>query len=142
MLVVAFSTGGSGGPYGNSIQASASVVRGTDRGPTGGTVVEERWQFRTQLGHAIDAKIEYTPGTPTVVDMEDHVHSAAKPDFYRIYRTGQALDALCLPGADRVRRLDFSATGPVLSPLFDGSQRPISVVAVPWYARQVFVPAS
>jgi len=141
MLVVAYSTGGNGGPYGNSVLASASVARKTEPDATGGMVVEERWQFRTAQGHAIDAQIEYTPGAPAVLDVEDRVHSAAKPGFYRIYRTEQALDALRNPDADRIRRLAFSASGPLLSRLFDGSARLIRVDAVPWYSRQVLVPA-
>jgi hypothetical protein len=142
LLLLVCSSGGDGGPYGNSIHASASIARDTQTGPAGGTVVDERWQFRTRFGHAIDAHIAYTPAAPTLVRVEDRVHSAAKPDFHRIYRGEQAVVALRGPGADRVLLFDFAASGPVLAPVFDGSERLITADALPCYARQVFVPGS
>ena len=36
----------------------------------------------------------------------------------------------------------FKATGPKLAPLFDGSEQLVSVVAVPYYSRQVYLPGS
>lgn len=140
MLVVVYSTGGNGGPYGNSVQASASVARRTETSPTAGTVVQEHWQFHTEHGHAIDAQIEYMPGAPTVLEVEERVHAAATPDCCRIYRAEQTLEVLRDADADRTRRLRFSASGPLLSSLFDGSERLVRVDAVPWYARRVFVP--
>jgi hypothetical protein len=142
LLVLVCSSGGDGGPYGNSIHASASIARNTRTGPAGGTVVDERWQFRTRHGHAIDAHIAYTPAAPALVKVEDRVHSAAKPDFHRIYRGEQAVVALRGPDADRVLQFDFAASGPVLKQVFDGSERLIAADALPCYSRQVFVSRS
>ena len=44
-------------------------------------------------------------------------------------------------GVDRVSRVSFKATGDKLGTLFDGSQQLISVTAIPWYSRQVYLPA-
>ena len=142
LLVLACSTGGDGGPYGNSVQSSATVERRYVRSNAGIEGVHQAWQFRTRHGHAITLQIEYLPAVPTLLTAEDRVHAAAMPDRSRIYRTEQAQDALRHPGADRVSRIDFSATGPLLSQLFSGAEQLTSVVAVPWYARRVFVPPS
>jgi hypothetical protein len=40
---------------------------------------------------------------------------------------------------DRLTEMQFSATGPRLGALFDGSQL-ISALSIPWQVRQVFVP--
>jgi hypothetical protein len=45
-------------------------------------------------------------------------------------------------GADRVQKIQFKASGPTLSPLFDGSEQLIGVTSDPWYTRQTFLPAS
>jgi hypothetical protein len=142
MLVVAYSTGGAGGPYGNSVAASAILSRRTAPDAASQTVVEERWQFRTPDGQALDAHIEYVRGTPTVVQAEDRVHSAARPHFYRIYRTEQARESLRTADPGRIRRFAFSASGPLLSQVFDGSERLIGIDALHWYARQVYLPGS
>jgi hypothetical protein len=142
LLGLACSTGGDGGPYGNSLQASATVERRAERNDAEVNCVQESWQFRTRQGHAIALQIEYSPAAPTLLTAEDRVHAAAAPDCCRIYRTVQAQDAVRRPGADRVQRLVFSATGPLLSQMFGCAEQLISVVAVPWYSRQVFVPSS
>ena len=71
------------------------------------------------------------------------LHSAVKPDFYRIYRLEQAADVVrsTATGTDRAQKYAFKATGAKLSPLFDGSEQLISITSVPLYTRQIFLPA-
>jgi hypothetical protein len=57
---------------------------------------------------------------PTTSKINPNVHSAAKPDFYRIYRIEQAVEGQ----------------------LFDGTEQLISVISVPWYTRQLYLPGS
>jgi hypothetical protein len=42
---------------------------------------------------------------------------------------------------DRVSRVSFKAAGDKFAGLFDGSEQIISVTSVPWYSRQVYLPA-
>lgn len=137
MLLVAFSTGGDGGPYGNSIQANARIEGGIVQGASGVALVDEGWRFDARDGHRLVVRLSFERGAPVVAPVEDRVHSAAKPGFHRIYRTEQALD---LVSRERLRSVEFEATGPMLSALFEGSGAPISVTSVPWYSRNVFVP--
>ena len=44
-------------------------------------------------------------------------------------------------GTDRVLKYAFKATGAKLSPLFDGSEQLISITSVPFFSRQIFLPA-
>ena len=70
------------------------------------------------------------------------VHSAAKPEFYRIYRFEQAADVVrsTSTGIDRVSKFSFKASGTKLTPVFDGSQQLISITSVPFYTRSVYLP--
>jgi len=70
-------------------------------------------------------------------------YSAAKPEFYRIYRYTQAADVLRGEGTapDRIKSYAFKAFGPKLGPLFEGAEV-VSITAVPYYSRQVFLPSS
>jgi len=63
------------------------------------------------------------------------VHSAAKPEYYRVYRFEQ--------GTEVVKDAKFSikATGAKLAWIFDGKQQVVAVTAVPWYSRAVSLPA-
>ena len=75
--------------------------------------------------------------------VEAKLHSAAKPDFYRIYKFEQAADVVrsTATGIDGVSKFFFKASGPKLAPLFDGSQQLISVTSIPFYSRTIYLPA-
>ena len=75
-------------------------------------------------------------------EAEAKVHSAAKPDFYRIYQIEQAADVArsTSTGVDRVTKFSFEALGPKLAPLFEGSQELVSITSVPFYSRSIYVP--
>jgi len=136
------SAGGVPGPYGVSVQASTNVERTVRMDTAGTTTVEESWEVRSQDGDSIQLQMQYVRGTMTTGKAEQMMYSAAKPGFYRIYRSEQAADVVRGPGTDRVQKITFKASGPKLAPLFDGSELLIGVTSVPWYARQTYLPGS
>ena len=73
---------------------------------------------------------------------EAKVHSALKPDYYRIYRIESAADVVksAATGVDHTQSFAFKASGGLFSQLFDGSEKLISVTSLPWYSRQVTLP--
>ena len=108
----------------------------------GKSTVEESWQFKGD-GDTILLQLEYVGGVPVRSKLEVTPHSAVKPDFYRIYRFEQAADVVrsTVTGTDRALKYAFNAMGAKLSPLFDGSEQLISITSVPFYSRQIFLPA-
>ena len=104
--------------------------------------MEKSWEFKSQDGDSIQLQIQYARGASTPDKAETKFYSAAKPEFYRIYRSEQSTDVVRSPAADRVQKVLFKAFGPTLSPLFDGSEQLIGVTSDPWYTRQTFLPAS
>jgi hypothetical protein len=134
------SAGGVPGPYGVSVHAPASNMERKIRiDPAGTGTVEEAWEFKSQDGDSIQLQIQYARGASTPDKAETKFYSAAKPEFYRIYRSEQSTDVVA---ADRVQKILFKASGPTLSPLFDGSEQLIGVTSDPWYTRRTFLPTS
>jgi hypothetical protein len=138
------SAGGAPGAYGVYVPAKAKVEREVKTDSDGASRAEEEWEFKADDGSAIEVKIEYARGTATRNKVEARVFSAAKPDFYRIYRFELASDVVrsTATGVDRVGKISIKATGEKIAPLFDGSQQLISVTSIPWYSRQVYLPGS
>jgi len=131
------------GAYGVFLPARITIDHKTSVGLDGKTNVEQIWQLRADGGHTIDIHVQYTAGVPAISKVEQRVYSAAKPDFFRIYRFEQATEVVrSVPlNVDRVARVSFKATGDKFGALFDGTQELVSVTAIPWYSRQVTLPA-
>lgn len=131
------------GAYGVFLPARITIDHKTGVGLDGKTTVGQTWQLRAEGGHSIDIHVEYVAGVPAVSKLEQRVYSAAKPDFFRIYRFEQATEVVrSVPlNVDRVSRVSFKATGDKFGMLFDGSEQLVSVTAIPWYSRQVSLPA-
>jgi hypothetical protein len=141
-LIYSSSAGGVPGPYGVSIQANTNMEKRVRIDRSGAATVEESWELQSQNGDSIQLQIQYVRGTMATGKAEQLMYSAAKPGFYRIYRSEQAVDIVRGPGADHVQKIVFKASGPKLAPLFDGSEQLIGVTSMPWYARQTYLPES
>jgi hypothetical protein len=138
-----FTPNGAPGAYGLFLPARVTIDRKLRTDLDGKSTAEESWELRADGGHSLEIHVQYAPGVGTRGKVEARIHSAAKPDFFRIYRFEQTSDLVrSVPtGVDRVSRVSFKATGDKLGTLFDGSQQLISVTAIPWYSRQVYLPA-
>jgi hypothetical protein len=126
------------GPYGVYGPARVLVERAVRSDAEGSAHVSESWSFTSDDGGTVQVEFQYVRGLPAKEKVDGNVYSAAKPDFYRIYRF--EMGAVGAP--DRLPRFSFKAAGGKLGPLFDGSEQLISVTAVPWYSRQIFLPGS
>jgi hypothetical protein len=131
------------GPYSVFGPADITIDRSVHTGPDGKSIVSESWQANAEDGSALDIQIEFVRGVPARGKVEARIHSAAKPEFYRVYRFEQAADVArsTATGVDRITKFSFKATGPKLAPIFDGGEQLISVTSVPNYARAIFLPA-
>jgi len=135
------SEGNSPGAYG--VYAPARVdMETTLRGSGNNMTVEESWSISGTDGTAIHALLHYARGPMTRVDREVIANGVNEPDSHRIYRYDSASDTLksAPAGIDRVRKLEFKASGPQLAPIFDGSHTLLAVISTPWYLRRIFLP--
>ena len=130
------------GAYGVYVPATAAHLERTVTGDTDQHArVQETWNFAAQSGEQIRVRIVYQRGAVTKSHADTVVRSAIHPEFQRTYHIDQALDVVRGVGIpDRVERLDVVVSGPALASLFDGSQRVVSVGAVPYYVRDITIP--
>jgi hypothetical protein len=82
--------------------------------------VDETWDIGADDGNTLQVELQFTRGVLARGMAEAKLHSAAKPDFYRIYKFEQAADVVwsTATGIDRVSKFSFKASGPKLAPLF------------------------
>jgi hypothetical protein len=130
------------GPYGVFALAGATVDRHVHTDPGGKSTTEEAWEFKADGGDLVQLELQYVRGVLTRSKIETMPHSAAKPEFYRIYRIEQAADVVrsTASGTDHAQKYLFKATGGKLSQIFDGSEQLISITSLPFYSRQVSLP--
>jgi hypothetical protein len=130
------------GAYGVFLPAKINVERKLHTDPEGKTSADETWDVKGEDGHSIQIHVRYERAIATRGKVEAKVYSGAKPDFFRIYRFEQASDVArsTATGVDRVSAFSLKVSGPKL-PVFDGSEELIAVTSIPWYSRQVYLPA-
>jgi hypothetical protein len=106
------------------------------------TTSEENWQAANDAGDQLRFAVAYERGIGTRGHVEPRVHSATKPDFYRVYKADQVTDVVhsVVPDMRRAKTLEFNASGPNLSKIFDGKEQLVAVTSIPAYYRQIFVP--
>lgn len=132
------------GAYGLYGPARALVERKVRSDVEGTANVEESWAFTGDDGGSVQIQLQYVRGLPAKQKVDGNVYSAAKPDFYRIYRFEMAADVVrgATGGGERLPKFSLKATGGKIGALLDGSEQLVSVTSVPWYSRQVFLPGS
>ena len=68
------------------------------------------------------------------------VLSVTKPNLWRLNKTEVVAQQLQVSDTNAVKEAAFTASGPLLSSLFDGSERLIAVTSAPWLITQVLNP--
>jgi hypothetical protein len=131
------------GPYSVFGPADITIDRTSHTDPDGKEVVKESWQAKGTDGSALAISLEFIRGTPARGKVEAKLHSAAKPDFFRVYRYEQGADVVrsTATGVDRAINFSFKATGPRLAPIFDGNEQLLAITSVPHYSRTIYLQA-
>lgn len=132
------------GPYFVYESAKTTVDRCSHTDADGKSIIDETWVIKADDGSALEIELQFARGVPARGRAEAKLYSAAKPEFYRIYRIEQAADVArsTSTGIDRISKFSFNASGPKLAPVFDGSQQLISVTSVPFYSRSIYLPVT
>ena len=141
MLITGLSPGGAG-PYGTNLQAVASLER-TMAKSNACTVCTEGWALCAPDVAGLSVKLSFRRGHLEREKAEAFVYSSVKPPFHRVYVYDQVVDTVCTPDdRSRLHTFELKATGSPFGQLFDGREQLLSVVSVPVYTREVFLPAS
>jgi len=130
------------GAYDVYVPATTSRVERTtsSAGGQAGTATEH-WEFAAASGERIDVQLSYRRAPGVRSRAETVVRSARHPDFRRTYRIEQTSDVIrSVTTPDRIDRIEIKAGGPTIGPLFDGTEKLVSVAIVPHYVREISVP--
>jgi hypothetical protein len=131
------------GPFGNYELATTNrmdrsvTVAGKD------TMVKEDWEFVAASGERMEVHLTYERAPARKGGSEVKFFSPTNPSSYQIFKIEQGIDIMrnaTVPVRDRVKDFSYKAAGGRLGPLFDGTERVVSIDSFHWYNRGVYLP--
>ena len=118
-----------------------------ERSVTGGngkdTLMEEHWEFAAPSGERLEVHLKYERAPARKGANEVKFFSPTDPNIYQIFKIDQGIDIMrnaTVPVRDRVKEFAYKAAGGRLGPLFDGTERVVSIDSFHWYNRGVYLP--
>lgn len=136
-----YSTAPEPDPYG--VARAAAISREMNLGAGQDTAMRhERWQVAPAEGGAMTLDLRHAVGAHAWTNGESRIHSAADPDFSRIYRFEQLDDvamseAMAMPLSGEAV-LEWAL--PEFETVFDGTEKLVSIVSRPHYLVRIYLP--
>jgi hypothetical protein len=132
------------GPHGvYQLATTAKVSRTTSGSGNGPLMTDESWEFAAASGEHMSVALKYERGTARKTSNEVKFYSAANPTFFQTFKIEQGLDIMrnaTVQVRDRVKEFSVKAGGGKIAPLFDGTEKVVSIDALHWYNRGVYLP--
>ncbi len=132
------------GPFGVFTHATtAKMSRSVNSGPSGDPLVTEDWEFAAAGGEHMEIHLKYERGTARKSANNTPFWSAKNPSYQQMFKIEQGLDIMrnaTVQVKDRVKEFTYKAGGGKIAPLFDGTDKVVSVDALHWYNRGVYLP--
>jgi hypothetical protein len=131
------------GPFGNYELATTVRVDRMLAATAKDALMEEHWEFAAANGERMDVKLKYERGPARKGGSEVKFFSPTDPSSYQIFKVEQGIDIMrnaTVPVRDRVKEFSYKASGGRLGPLFDGSERVVSIDSFHWYNRGIYLP--
>jgi hypothetical protein len=132
------------GPLGVYMHASSHrMERFTSVGAGKEPLTEEHWEFAAPSGERLEVHLKYERGAARRNSNETKFFSATDPSVYQVFKIEQGLDIMrnaTTNVRDRVKDFQYKVSGGKLAALFDGTERVVSIDALPWYNRAVYKP--
>jgi hypothetical protein len=132
------------GPFGNYQLATTHKM---DRKVAGGsgqdTLMEENWEFVAANGERFEVHLKYQRAPARKLTQEVKFFNPANPSAYQIFKVDSGIDIMrnaTVPVKDRVKEFSYKASGGRLGPLFDGTEKVVSIDSFHWYNRGVYTP--
>jgi hypothetical protein len=131
------------GPFGNYELATSHRMDRSVAGTAKGTMMEEHWEFAAASGERLEVHLKYERAPARKGANEVKFFSPTNPSSYQIFKIEQGIDIMrnaTVPIRDRVTEFSYKAAGGRLGPLFDGTERVVSIDSFHWYNRGVYLP--
>ena len=130
------------GAYGVYVLGKSTIERRSRTDTDNKTIGDETWLFASDDGNSLTVELEYELETTARSKVEAKIYAKAKPELFHIYRVEQVSAVVRNAELNRASKFSLKGAGPQLSWLFDGTEQLVSVVVVPFYSRQIFLPGS
>lgn len=130
-------------PYGTSVAADIGRTMGYSDEGAGVRRQTESWTVRSEAGDELALDLAFDVGRFSwSTGNESRPYSAANPEFFRIYRYDQLIAVAMSDGLGLTLdgEVDFTASGPDLAAVFDGSEDLVAIMVIPTYLREVSLP--
>jgi hypothetical protein len=132
------------GPFGVYKAASGHRMERSTAGAAGQPIqTTENWEFSGPNGERMELHVKYERRVARRGAGEIKQISAADPSFYQIVKLAQGLDPMrnaTVPSRDTVSEFQYKGSGGILASLFDGSERVVSIDAIHWNDRAIYLP--
>jgi len=132
------------GPFGVYTHANNHrMTRSTSGGGGKPMMTEEHWEFSAASGERLEVSLTYERAAARKTSQETKFFSSTNPAFQQIFKIDQGLDIMrnsTVPVRDRVTKFSYKGSGGKIAPLFDGTERVVSIDALHWYNRGVYLP--
>jgi hypothetical protein len=131
------------GPFGNYELATTVNVDRSLKATGKDALMEENWEFVAGNGERLEVHLKYERAPARKGTNEVKFFSPTNPSSYQIFKIEQGIDIMrnaTVPIRDRVKEFSYKASGGRLGPLFDGSEKVVSIDSFHWYNRGVYTP--
>jgi hypothetical protein len=131
------------GPFGNYELATTVRADRSLSATAKDALMEENWEFVTASGERLEVHLKYERAPARKGSNEVKFFSPTNPSSYQIFKIEQGIDIMrnaTVPIRDRVKDFSYKAAGGRLGPLFDGTERVVSIDSFHWYNRGVYLP--
>ena len=131
------------GPHGVYQLATTAKISRSTTNAGGPIMTDEHWEFAAPSGEHMQVTLKYERAAARKTSNEVKFYSAANPSFFQIFKIDQGLDIMrnaTVQVRDRVKEFSVKAGGGKIAPLFDGTEKVVSIDALHWYNRGVYLP--
>jgi hypothetical protein len=131
------------GPFGVYHAAARYRVQRSVSAASQPVQITEDWEFTGVNDEHMELHVKYARDIARRGTSEVKFFSGADPSMYQIGKVAQGLVPMrnaTVPSKDIVSEFTYKASGGNLPALFDGSERLISIDAIGWHERAVYLP--
>ena len=123
------------GPFGNyQLATTHKFDRAVGGGSGKDTLMEENWEFVSASGERLEVHLKYQRAAARKLTQEVKFFNPTNPASFQIFKVDSAIDIMrnaTVPVKDRVTEFSYKASGGRLGPLFDGTEKVVSIDFLP-----------
>jgi hypothetical protein len=131
-----------GAHHNSKLLTDMRIERTVSAQGTGPGTASETWVATDTGGGTATLKLSYQRGIPQRMNGELKMYGSSDPNYHLYYRRDQGVDVAkdVNLGIDRTTSFQQSIKLADFASVFDGTEKLVNVVVMPWYVRETFAP--